>query len=84
MIDIDDLKANTVYSGFAEEENTPTIRAFWDVVESFDKDQRAKLVKFVTACERPPLLGFGQLNPKFAIRNAGGDQTRLPTRCVVR
>ncbi|BGP35529.1 ubiquitin-protein ligase (E3) [Rhodotorula toruloides] len=78
-IDIDDLKANTVYSGFAEEENTPTIRAFWDVVESFDKDQRAKLVKFVTACERPPLLGFGQLNPKFAIRNAGGDQTRLPT-----
>ncbi|PRQ70668.1 hypothetical protein AAT19DRAFT_10825 [Rhodotorula toruloides] len=79
VIDIDDLKANTVYSGFAEEENTPTIRAFWDVVESFDKDQRAKLVKFVTACERPPLLGFGQLNPKFAIRNAGGDQTRLPT-----
>ncbi|TNY22063.1 hypothetical protein DMC30DRAFT_173988, partial [Rhodotorula diobovata] len=78
-IDIDDLRAHTVYSGWSADENTPTVRAFWDVVASFGKEDRAKLVKFVTACERPPLLGFGQLNPLFAIRNAGQDESRLPS-----
>ncbi|GAA6055060.1 hypothetical protein JCM3770_001778 [Rhodotorula araucariae] len=78
-IDIADLRAHTVYSGWAADENTPTIRAFWDVVATFGKDDRAKLVRFVTACERPPLLGFSQLNPLFAIRNAGSDEARLPT-----
>ncbi|KPV73246.1 uncharacterized protein RHOBADRAFT_38436 [Rhodotorula graminis WP1] len=78
-IDIDDLRAHTVYSGWSADENTPTIRAFWDVVSSFGKEDRAKLVRFVTACERPPLLGFGQLNPLFAIRKAGDNQSRLPT-----
>lgn len=82
-IDIDDLRRNTVYSGWDAEENTPTIQHFWDVVRSFDKAERAKLVRFVTACERPPLLGFAQLNPLFAIRKAGDDESRLPTRCVL-
>lgn len=36
-------------------------------------------MRFVTSCARPPLLGFGELNPRFAIRNAGDDQARLPT-----
>ncbi|GAA5871520.1 hypothetical protein JCM3774_006285 [Rhodotorula dairenensis] len=78
-IDVEDLRRNTVYSGWAAEENTPTIRYFWEAVSSFSKEERAKLVRFVTACERPPLLGFSQLNPLFAIRNAGTDETRLPT-----
>ncbi|KDE07226.1 hypothetical protein MVLG_02449 [Microbotryum lychnidis-dioicae p1A1 Lamole] len=78
-IDIEDLKANTVYGGFAGEEANESIRAFWRVVESFDKEQRSKLVKFVTSCARPPLLGFKELTPKFALRNAGADQDRLPT-----
>ncbi|SCV74701.1 BQ2448_7730 [Microbotryum intermedium] len=78
-IDIDDLKANTVYGGFEGEEANESVRAFWRVVESFDKEQRSKLVKFVTSCARPPLLGFKELTPKFALRNAGADQDRLPT-----
>ncbi|GAA5906318.1 hypothetical protein JCM6882_002700 [Rhodosporidiobolus microsporus] len=78
-IDIDDLRRNTVYSGWSADENSPTIRAFWDAVASFSKDERAQLVRFVTSCERPPLLGFAQLNPLFAIRKAGDDQERLPT-----
>ncbi|GAA5985710.1 hypothetical protein JCM10908_007082 [Rhodotorula pacifica] len=78
-IDVDDLRRNTVYSGWSAEENTPTVRYFWDAVSSFSKDERAKLVRFVTSCERPPLLGFSQLNPLFAIRNAGTDESRLPT-----
>ncbi|GAA6037540.1 hypothetical protein JCM8097_008245 [Rhodosporidiobolus ruineniae] len=78
-VDVEDLRKNTVYSGWPADENTPTIRAFWEVVSSFSKEDRAKLVRFVTACERPPLLGFAQLNPLFAIRNAGADEERLPT-----
>jgi len=56
-----------------------TITAFWTVVESFDQDQRRALLRFVTSCSRPPLLGFKELVPNFAIRDAGQDEQRLPT-----
>ncbi|GAA5989061.1 hypothetical protein JCM11641_002312 [Rhodosporidiobolus odoratus] len=78
-IDIEDLRQNTVYAGWSADENTPTVRWFWEAVASFSKEERAQLVRFVTACERPPLLGFKQLSPLFAIRKAGDDQERLPT-----
>ncbi|RUS24863.1 hypothetical protein BC938DRAFT_472979 [Jimgerdemannia flammicorona] len=76
-IDIDDLRANTVYSGFNETD--PTIQNFWWVVSHMDNDQKRNFVKFVTSCSRPPLLGFKELNPKFCIRNAGQNNERLPT-----
>lgn len=78
-IDVEDLKRNTVYGGWDGEESHATIRAFWRVVSSFDAADRSKLVKFVTSCARPPLLGFKELNPRFAIRHAGTEQSRLPT-----
>ncbi|KAG8831466.1 Ubiquitin-protein ligase E3C [Serendipita sp. 405] len=52
---------------------------FWRVVESLDSQRRGKLLRFVTSCSRPPLLGFKELNPQFAIRDAGIDTSRLPT-----
>lgn len=78
-IDILDLQRNTVYGGWEGEESHPTIQAFWRVAASLNKEERSQLVRFVTSCARPPLLGFTELNPKFAIRNAGNDQARLPT-----
>lgn len=36
----------------------PVIQIFWEVVESFTDDEKRKLLKFVTSCSRPPLLGF--------------------------
>ncbi|KAJ3848436.1 HECT-domain-containing protein [Lentinula lateritia] len=77
-IDLDDLKANTKYGGLYDP-NEPTIIAFWNVVNTFDQEQRRALLRFVTSCSRPPLLGFKELVPNFAIRDAGGDQHRLPT-----
>lgn len=54
--------------------------------------EQSNLLKFVTSCSRQPLLGFGQLNPPFAIQKVPlydsgfGDEgsrenrsTRLPT-----
>ncbi|KAJ3034415.1 hypothetical protein HDV00_005035 [Rhizophlyctis rosea] len=77
-IDIRDLRQNTVYGGGFDESH-PTVQAFWEVVERFDEDEKAKLVKFVTSCARPPLMGFKELRPAFSVRNAGGEVDRLPT-----
>ena len=57
--------------------------------------QKKKLLKFVTSCSRPPLLGFKvifnisviflplassqDLDPPFCIQNAGTEQERIPT-----
>ncbi|KAJ8508844.1 hypothetical protein ONZ45_g8914 [Pleurotus djamor] len=77
-IDVDDLRANTVYGGLYDEKH-PTIVAFWKVVETFDHDQRRALLRFVSSCSRPPLLGFKELVPNFSIRDAGTNEARLPT-----
>ncbi|KAI0784812.1 HECT-domain-containing protein [Abortiporus biennis] len=77
-IDLDDLRANTKYGGLYDDHEA-TIQRFWNVVNSFDQDQRRKLLRFATSCSRPPLLGFKELVPNFAIRDAGVDENRLPT-----
>jgi ubiquitin-protein ligase E3 C len=76
-IDVEDLAKNTVYHGF--ESAASTISLFWSVIESLSEDDKKQFIKFVTSVPRAPLLGFSQLNPKFAIRNAGSDCDRLPT-----
>ncbi|KDQ20978.1 hypothetical protein BOTBODRAFT_26989 [Botryobasidium botryosum FD-172 SS1] len=77
-IDIDDLRSNAVYGGLYDDQHD-TIQSFWKVVKSFDQNQRRMLLRFVTSCSRPPLLGFKELVPRFAIRDAGTDDQRLPT-----
>jgi len=77
-VDLDDLRKNTNYGGVYDDEEQ-TITSFWNVVNTFDQEQRRALLRFVTSCSRPPLLGFKELVPNFAIRNAGEDEHRLPT-----
>lgn len=36
----------------------PVIVAFWRVTEGFTDKQKCELLKFVTSCSRPPILGF--------------------------
>ncbi|XP_053680763.1 ubiquitin-protein ligase E3C [Anopheles nili] len=76
-VDVHDLRQHTRYGGdFSLEHHT--IQLFWKVVEQFDDIQRQLLLKFVTSCSRPPLLGFKDLDPPFYIQNAG-DTDRLPS-----
>ncbi|KAJ8376784.1 hypothetical protein SKAU_G00073640 [Synaphobranchus kaupii] len=75
---LDDLKKFTNYSG-GYSANHPVIKIFWDVVDSFTDEEKRKLLKFVTSCSRPPLLGFKELYPAFCIHNGGNDLERLPT-----
>eukprot|EP00602_Paraphysomonas_sp_CaronLab_P006417 CAMPEP_0185031244 /NCGR_PEP_ID=MMETSP1103-20130426/18610_1 /TAXON_ID=36769 /ORGANISM="Paraphysomonas bandaiensis, Strain Caron Lab Isolate" /LENGTH=1024 /DNA_ID=CAMNT_0027566705 /DNA_START=286 /DNA_END=3360 /DNA_ORIENTATION=- len=78
-ISVADLKAHTRYTaGYHSMDRH--IQRLWAVIESMSEADRALLVKFVTSCERPPSLGFGDLNPPFTIQRVdGGDDTRLPT-----
>ncbi|PLW45865.1 hypothetical protein PCANC_10121 [Puccinia coronata f. sp. avenae] len=76
-LDIDDMQRWTVYGGW--DESHPTIRLFWKVLREFDNVTKRKLLRFVTSCARPPLLGFKELRPSFAIRSSGVDRTRLPS-----
>uniref|UniRef100_H3D5G9 Ubiquitin-protein ligase E3C n=1 Tax=Tetraodon nigroviridis TaxID=99883 RepID=H3D5G9_TETNG len=75
---LDDLKKFTNYSG-GYTATHPVIQTFWEVVEGFTKEEKRKLLKFVTSCSRPPLLGFKELYPVFCIHNGGSDLERLPT-----
>ncbi|XP_047552066.1 ubiquitin-protein ligase E3C isoform X5 [Lutra lutra] len=77
-ISLDDLKSFTNYSGGYSADH-PVIRVFWRVVEGFTDEEKRKLLKFVTSCSRPPLLGFKELYPAFCIHNGGSDLARLPT-----
>ena len=56
-INLEDLQVHTKYgNGFTETHET--IVNFWHVVRGFTEEQKRKLLKFVTSCSRPPLLGF--------------------------
>ncbi|WVR04680.1 hypothetical protein IAU60_001691 [Kwoniella sp. DSM 27419] len=76
LIDMDDLRAHCAVNGFAD---NITPQLFWKVVRGFNQEQRRALLRFVTSCSRPPLLGFAYLTPKFGITCSGGDTDRLPS-----
>lgn len=81
-IDVDDWKNNTTYVNY-----TPTckqINYFWRAVRSFDKEERAKLLQFVTGTSKLPLNGFKDLSgingdSKFSIHRDYGSTDRLPS-----
>lgn len=77
-INLNDLQRHTVYTGGYSQDH-PVIQIFWEVVFNFDENDKRKLLKFITSCSRPPLLGFKDLYPAFCIQNAGREPDRLPT-----
>ncbi|EOD51187.1 IQ motif EF-hand binding site [Neofusicoccum parvum] len=82
-IDVADLRAHTQYGGLYvigdDRLEHPSVQLFWRVMESLSDDERRAVLKFVTSTPRAPLLGFSSLNPRFSIRDAGHDVTRLPS-----
>ncbi|ANZ77611.1 BA75_05101T0 [Komagataella pastoris] len=77
-IDISDLKKNTVFSEYSE--NDQTIIDLFDILEhDFSNEERSQFIRFVTSSSKAPLLGFSQLNPKFGVRNIGPFSDRLPS-----
>ncbi|KAK4958893.1 ubiquitin-protein ligase (E3) [Elasticomyces elasticus] len=82
-IDVADLRRNTLYGGTYQigddGKEHPSVALFWSVMGSIPDEERRKVLKFVTSTPRGPLLGFGQLNPRFSIRDSGQDEGRFPT-----
>lgn len=81
-IDLDDLRANTEYAGYSAA--SPVIQWFWEVVQSFSKEDRARLLQFVTGTSKVPLEGFKALQgisglQRFQIHKAYGSPDRLPS-----
>lgn len=77
-VDIEDLRTNTEYGGYTE--NDLTIKYFWEVLEEFSDKERRDFLRFVTSVPQAPLKGFAALEPKFGIRNGGKyELDRLPT-----
>lgn len=65
-IDIADMQRYVHYNGYWETD--AYIQAFWQIVDEMSPEDQGNLLKFVTSCSRQPLLGFGQLNPRFCIQ----------------
>lgn len=81
-IDLDDMKANTEYSGYSAA--SPVIQWFWEVAQGFSKEDKARLLQFVTGTSKVPLEGFSALqgisgSQKFQIHKAYGRPDHLPS-----
>jgi len=62
-IDMEDWKNETEYTGEYEEVGAghPTVAWFWETVESWDAEMKARLLQFVTGTSGVPARGFGVL-----------------------
>ncbi|EFW98561.1 ubiquitin-protein ligase [Grosmannia clavigera kw1407] len=81
-IDIDDWRSHTEYHNYNAA--SPQIQWFWRAVRSFDKEERAKLLQFVTGTSKVPLNGFKELEGmngvnRFNIHRDYGNKDRLPS-----
>lgn len=45
--------------------DTPVVKWFWQIVESYSEEMRARLLQFVTGSSRVPLQGFKALQGRF-------------------
>lgn len=80
-IDVADLRANTEFVGFRPTDEA--VQWFWRALESFDQQDRAKFLMFVTGTSKVPLGGFkalrGQRGPqKFTLERGYGAVDALP------
>ena len=82
ILDVDEWQAQTEYrSGYTA--THPAIVRFWEVVNAWDNDMRAKLLRFVTGTSKLPAGGFADLQgseglQRFAIIRVRWDEERLP------
>lgn len=88
-LDLVDWKAHTEYRNVKV--NDPIIAWFWEIVQEWEEEKRARLVQFVTGTSRVPVGGFRDLQGsdgprRFTIEklcntgivSKGGDREMLP------
>ena len=75
-LDFTELEKKARYEG-GYSASHPTIRAFWEVVQGFNIDQKKRFLSFTTGCDRAPIGGLGQLT--LVVQRGGPDTSHLPT-----
>lgn len=62
-IDLEDWKSNTIYGGELERKGDQhkVVKWWWEVLEEFSDEQRARLLQFVTGTSGVPSQGFAVL-----------------------
>ena len=75
VIDTEDLRQNTQIEGW-EPNDQPYLDQFWLIISKFSQEEKENLLAFATGANRPPLLGFKYLEPRFCIVKVGTYNTK--------
>ena len=78
-IDVDDLRANTEYTGYTPA--SPVIRHFWEVRQGFSKGVRTLCLQRIL-CSKACAPARGALPVAFMIRPSGCSAPQTATRCT--
>lgn len=74
-LDFKELERSTRYDGF--DENTQVVKWFWEILHSFETENKKKFLLFATGSDRAPLRGLSDL--RFVIGRQANDDERLPS-----
>lgn len=77
-IDFNELKKFTTVHNIKSEHDQQYMDLFWLVINGFSSGDKKKLLKFITGCPRPPIMGFKTLTPPMGIQLVH-DVDKLPT-----
>ncbi len=79
-IDIEDWKKHTDYRGYTESDQV--VQWFWKLMESWDSEQKSRMLQFTTGTSRIPVNGFKDLQgsdgPRRFTIEKSGEITQLP------
>ena len=77
-LDFNELKKSVKYEDYNED--SITVKYFWQIVMEFNEEEKKKFLFFVTGCDRAPIDGLGSL--PFAIsRNANVNELPSAHTC---
>ncbi|KAJ1439350.1 hypothetical protein B484DRAFT_323607 [Ochromonadaceae sp. CCMP2298] len=81
-VHVEELQVNTDYHQYKASDEV--IVWFWEALTSFNREERASFLQFVTGTSKVPLGGFANLQgmrgtQRFSIHKAYGDAGLLPT-----
>ena len=75
FLDFHELKKAAHYEEY--EKDSETIKYFWEILLTFNEEEKKKFLSFVTGCDRAPIDGLGSL--PITISNGGTDLNQLPS-----
>ena len=75
ILDFNELRRVCKYEEYTKD--SQTIKDFWDVLLTFNEEEKKKFLSFVTGCDRAPIDGLGSL--PITISNGGTDKEQLPS-----